>query len=85
MVDTSVLVAIFLREDGYEQLLVTLKAANRLALSAVSYVETSMVLIGRRGQGIELELDRFLAMAPIEISPIMSQAHIARDALLRFG
>ena len=86
VVDSSILIAIFLRENGYEQLLLKLKSADGLAMSAASYVETSMVLIGRRGEGIEKELDRFLAIAKIAIYPVSTtQAHIARDAFLRFG
>ncbi len=45
-----------------------------------------MVLIGRRGVGTELELDRLLYEANVAIVPVsVTQAKIAREAFIVFG
>ena len=86
VLETSAAVAIILRENGYESLLKRLLVASKPAISAVSYMEASMVLIGKRGVGAEKELDRFLYEARVEIVPLsVTQAKIAREAFVSFG
>ena len=86
VVETSVAVAIVLREDGWEFLLQRILAANRALMSAVSYREASMVLIVKRDTGAEKELDRMLYQARIAIVLVsVTQAKIAREAFLAFG
>ena len=60
VVDTSVLVAAVLKEEGFEELIFKLAEAEARYLSAASYLEASIVLLRRRGEGIELELDRMI-------------------------
>ncbi len=86
VLETSAAVAIVLREHGYEQLENRLLVTERPVMSAVSYMEASMVLIGRRGEGTEKELDRFLYEANVAIVPLsVTQAKIAREAFVSFG
>ena len=55
-------------------------------LSAVSYFEASMVLIGRATPEAGIELDSFLERVGIEFVPFdQEQAKRARDAFARFG
>ena len=54
--------------------------------SAASYLETSIVLLKRRGEGIELELDRLIYDLGIVIVPVNAeQARTARRAFVEFG
>jgi ribonuclease VapC len=60
--------------------------AESREVSAVSYMEASMVLISKRGEGIESILDTMLAEGEIAIVPVsVMQAQIARKAFLDFG
>jgi ribonuclease VapC len=60
--------------------------AESRSMSAASYLEASSVLISRRGDTAEKELDQMLADAAIAIVPVtVTQAKIARAAFRRFG
>jgi uncharacterized protein with PIN domain len=67
VVDASILVAIILNEEGSEDLVFKMAEADVRYLSAASYLEASIVLLRRRGQGIELELDRLIYEAPLSL------------------
>ena len=60
ILDTSVILAIVLREPGAESLLARLDAADQLAIGAPTLVETSIVLESRLGVEGRSVLDRFL-------------------------
>ena len=86
VVDTSILVAILLKEQGFEELVFQLAEAEVRHLSAASYLEASIVLLNRRGEGIELELDRTIYELEIAIVPVTAtHARIARQAFLDYG
>jgi ribonuclease VapC len=86
VLDTSVIVAVMLNEEGFELLLSRIGEAETREISAVSYMEASMVLIGKRGDGVEADLDRMLYEAEIAIVPVsVTQAKIARDAFRLYG
>ncbi len=86
VLETSAAVAILLREPGYEPLQNRLLATGDPVMSAVSYMEASMVLVIKRGVGMEKELDRFLYEAGVAIVPVsVAQAKIAREAFMEFG
>jgi ribonuclease VapC len=86
VVDTSALVAILLGEPDagiFEQALVT--APVRL-LSAVSRVELSFVIEGRKGEAGRADLELLLQEAGIEVVAVTpQQAGFAIDAFRRFG
>lgn len=86
VLDTSVIVAVILEEDGFEELALKIGDAETREISAVSYMEASMVLITKRGDGIEAILDKVLAEAEIAIVPVsVTQAQIARQAFRDYG
>jgi ribonuclease VapC len=86
VIDTSVIVAVILEEDGFEELALKIGEAETREISAVSYMESSMVLITKRGDGIETILDKVLAEAEIAIVPVsVTQAQIARQAFRDYG
>lgn len=87
VIDTSALVAILRREDEADEFLRLIVGTDRCLLSAVSLLETSMVLAGRTGDETAWrDLDDLIESAAIEIVPQNAeQARIARDAFLRFG
>jgi ribonuclease VapC len=86
VIDTSVIVSIMLEEEGSEEFLLKLGEADSRKISAISYMEASMVLITKRGEGVEKILDTMLAEGQIAIVPVsVVQAQIAREAFRRFG
>ncbi len=86
VIDTSVLVAIVLKESGYKELVFKMAEAEDRHLSAASYLEASIVLLRRRGLGVELELDRLIYECEIVIVPVTaSHVRIARRAYLDYG
>ncbi len=86
-VDSSALIAILRLEPDADILLRTLVAARGRVLSALSLLETSMVLAGHSGGDALWEpLDDFLNEARIEIVPFdAEQARYARMAFTRYG
>lgn len=86
VVDTSVLVAIALKEAGYERYVFAMAEADHRLISAASYMEASIVLINRLGQGAAIELDRTLVGLEMEIVPVTAaQARIGWQAHIEFG
>ncbi|GBQ27362.1 PilT domain-containing protein [Gluconacetobacter sacchari DSM 12717] len=87
VIDTSTLVAILRREDEADEFLHLIAEADRCLLSAVSLLETSMVMAGRTGdEATWRDLDDLIEVAAIEIVPQdVEQARIARNAFLQFG
>lgn len=87
VVGTWMVVARLENEPGWEALALRLHAAASRVLSVAGWVEWSLVVAGRHGDGATLAvLDRLLQAAAIELRPVdASQARLARAALLRFG
>jgi ribonuclease VapC len=86
VIDTSAIVAI-LEDEPEGASFVRLVAADAIRLlSAVSRVECTCVIEGRRRAAGRAELDLFLREAAIEIAPVTAdQAGIACEAFRRFG
>jgi ribonuclease VapC len=86
VIDSSAVVAVFLREPEREFYLnLILKADTRL-ISAVTFVETGIVLEGRRGSIAERELEKFLNRSAIEIVAVdAEQAAAALVAWRKYG
>jgi ribonuclease VapC len=86
VLDTSALLAILQDEPERSSFNAAIEAAASRSISTATLVETSIVIGARYGGDGLRDLDLFLAKADIELVPVdVEQAHIARDAFLRFG
>jgi ribonuclease VapC len=86
VVDTSALVAILKREDGWERLLDALADAPIRRISAPTLVEAGIVIHAMYGDYGERELDLLLSRARIEtVAFSEEQSEVARSAFRRFG
>jgi ribonuclease VapC len=86
VVDTSALVAILLAEPDAAQFARALADASVRLLSAVSRVELSCVIEGRKGETARADVDLLLRNGGFEIVSVTpQQAEIAVDAFRRFG
>lgn len=86
ILDSSALIAIVLREPGYEELVEKLRSANTLGIGAPSLTEAGMVLSTRLGIEPQALLDRFLRDFGI-VSVAFGEPHWreALEAFRRFG
>jgi len=86
IVDCSTLVAILRAEPEQSAYARIIAAAGGARLSAVSYLETAVVIDHARDPVTSRVLDPFLVANPIEIEAMTpKQARIARDAYRDFG
>ncbi|MBY0335272.1 MAG: type II toxin-antitoxin system VapC family toxin [Acetobacteraceae bacterium] len=86
IVDSSVLLAILLREDDAPRYVDALSGRQDSRLSAATLVEASMVAEGRAGRAAGVELERLVAEAEIEIVPFTAEhAALAREGWRRYG
>src|SRR5262245_45404795 len=86
ILDSSVVLAVLLREPGHEHLLDLMAAEGALAIGAPTVAETGIVLTARLGPSGLTLLARFVQEAGIEIVPFGDDHwQIAVDAFRRFG
>ena len=86
IVDTSAVISILFDEHEAEQFDEAIVNAPHCLMSVVNYLETAMVLEGRRGVPAGLQLDAYLEAAAIALAPVtVEQAQAARAAWRRFG
>jgi ribonuclease VapC len=86
VVDTSVLAAIFLKEEDWERLLTFLHAASSPRISAATLVETLIVLEWRVQDGVRERLGRLLRGLAATVEPVTeARALLAADAYRRYG
>lgn len=86
VIDSSALVAIFLGEPERGFFLSLILRADRRLISAVTFVETGMVLEGRRGAAARREVKKLLDEAAIEIAAVDAElAATALDAWRKYG
>ncbi len=88
VVDSSAIIAIFLREPTADSLSAAISAQPASLLSVANYVEIGQVLRQRFGPGRNIlgEFHAFLEDMAISLVPIDEvQARIALDARLRYG
>jgi len=86
IVDSSALVAVIKRELDWAALSDRMKAAGRLRMSAASYLETAIVIDGRRDAVMRAQLDDVIEETGIVIEPVtVEQAKIARQAYRDYG
>jgi len=86
VIDSSALVAIILDEPERQRFEDAIQSDTSRLVSAMTKLESSIVLFGRSGRPLLDELDRLLARIAATIVPFDDhQSEIARDAFARFG
>jgi ribonuclease VapC len=86
IVDTSALLAVLQDEADRRSFNEAIEAADSVALSVASFVETSIVIEARHGADGLRALDRFIERAGIVVAAVdLEQGKLARDAFSRFG
>jgi ribonuclease VapC len=86
VVDTSALLAVLQDEAERRGFNEAMEAADSVAMSVASFVETSIVIEARHGAEGLRALDRFVERAGIAIAGVdIEQGKVARDAFSRFG
>ena len=86
VIDTSVLVALFLSEPGHEALTDIIDEASEAYVSVVSRIELVSVLCGKRHQAAPELVADFIDGLNLEHVPVsIEQMNLAVEALLRFG
>lgn len=84
--DTSALVAVVFGEPEREAFVHCMEQADRVLVSAVSIVETRMVVLGRRGQRGVLLLDDLLRLPMLEIATVgAAETDAAYAAFVVYG
>jgi ribonuclease VapC len=86
-IDSSALIAILSLEPDAQILLSIIARAPTRVMSAVTLLESSVVLAARKKEaGIWQPFDEFLSEARIEVMPFdEDQARLARAAFLKYG
>ena len=86
IVDSSVVVAVIRGETDARSYHDVLLGALNARMSAATYVETSLVIDGRRDPVMSHELDRYLATMRVEVVDLtVPQARLARAAHRDYG
>ena len=86
IIDSSAMVAILTSESDADLLENALMDAFPRRISAVNYVETSIVMDSRRRPVLSHALDNFLQTTQIGIEPVtVQQAQLARQAYRDYG
>ncbi len=86
IVDSSAVVAVAADEAECHRFVQSMRSANRVTMSAASYLETAIVLDGRGDPILSRHLDELLVELDIRIEPVTAaQAQIARQAYRDFG
>ncbi len=86
IVDSSAVIALVLREPGWERLLDKLSVEDVCAIGAPTLVETGLVLTAKIGKKASNVLLRFLQETGISVVPFAEEHwRVAVDAYARFG
>ncbi|MGA7485322.1 MAG: type II toxin-antitoxin system VapC family toxin [Xanthobacteraceae bacterium] len=86
VVDSSIVVAIIRKESDAAVWVDVLDKTPRAFMSVVSYVETSMVVAGRRSGASFDSVDGTLTSLHVRVVPVtLEQGSVALAAFLRFG
>ena len=86
VIDSSALMAILFDESDRLRIEQAIEADEVRLVSAMTKLETSIVLLGRRGEPLVSRLDRLLHRISATIMPFDDhQADIARDAFAHYG
>ena len=86
VIDTSAVVAILFEEEDQRRYAEAIEGATTRLVSAVTRVELSFVVEGRKGEAGRERLERFFTMTGAEVAAVTpQQATIAIEAFRRYG
>jgi ribonuclease VapC len=86
IVDSSAVVAILRAEPDAPVYSQAIEQARRKLMAAPTFLETAMVVIGRKGEAAGAGIERFLLRSGIEIVPFTpAAARVAAAAFVRYG
>lgn len=86
VIDSSALISLLLDEPETGRFVDAIAAASTRLMSAPSYVEAAIVIIGRSGFNAQEKLDRLITELDVEIVPFSrEQAVYAIAAFHRYG
>ena len=86
VIDTSAIAAILFQEPDAAVFETVLGRAERCAMSAVTRVELSCVVEGRKGEAGRQALEDLLDLLRVEVVPVdLAQVHLAISAFRSFG
>ncbi len=86
VIDSSALLSILLAEDDAPAMAAAILADNRRLISAMTFLETSVVIEAKKGPAGGREFDLLLHVAAIEVANMTpEQAELAREAYRRYG
>jgi ribonuclease VapC len=86
VIDSSALIAVLFDESDRLRMEQAIAADPVRLVSAMTKLETSIVLLGRRGEALLSRLDRLLHRVAATVVPFDDhQAEIAREAFARYG
>ena len=86
IVDTSALVSVLIREEGWERLRSAMVDDEVVGIGAPSLLETIMVISGRAGRDRSEDVRRFVRDFGIVVIPFEEEhARAAAEAFARFG
>jgi ribonuclease VapC len=86
IIDSSAILAVILKESGYERVVHKLAASPSTRIGAPTHLETGIVLTARLGPRGKTVLARFLQENAIEtVAFCETHASVALDAYSRFG
>ena len=86
IVDASALLAVLLDEPEARDFVVAIGTAERVAMSAVNYLEVVIRIDRRDSILLTQKFDAFMALSAIEVLPVsLSQTRLARLAYAEFG
>lgn len=86
VVDSSVIVAILMKESDAAELLDTLTGTSDLHLSAANYLEVVIVLLAKGRPALKTEFDDLLANLAVTRQPVTPhQADLAAQAYRSYG
>lgn len=86
ILDTSAIVAVLWNEPDAAEFSAEMSAARSKRISAVTLVETSMVLQRNADIGAVHDFDELIRRSGITVEPVTEeQAYVARQAFLDFG
>lgn len=86
ILDTSAIVAIYLKESGYEEIVEKLSNATQIGIGTPTLVESGIVLSAKLGIDGRSLLSRFVETIDIEIVPFTDVHYtVAVGAYLKYG
>lgn len=86
VIDTSVLIAILLKEPEAAGLMQAIVDSKNRKMSAFSLLEASLVILSRKGELGLIELNKLLQVMQVEVVALdAQQATLAVNAWQRFG